>query len=342
MIHNLDLPGSTAACEIVDSPPPPRVLRHRQDVRTLVWSLVLFPLPPILALVRPSWTLTLVPVSLYLGFCSGVLAHNQNHRPVFVGRLPNRLYSLWLSVFYGLPLWAWIPTHNQNHHKHVNAKGDATRTDLSCPRDSFLSAVLYPWLSTPRHLPLLRDYLARLRSRNRQGYAWAVAQVAVIPVVHGLALETFLAMHEPAVALYAFSATCLLPAAFASWSMMFINYLQHVGCDPHSPHNHSRNFVGQIENWLVFSAGLHTVHHERPGAHFSRYRALHEARQHLIDPSLNQRSFFLFFLKRYFLPGRAVLPKGRRREVSRAARYGKTPSQSGRHEGKEPSRDIRP
>ena len=91
------------------------------------------------------------------------------------------------------------------------------------------------------------------------------------------------------------------PALFASWAMMFINYVQHVGCDSTSKNNHSRNFVGSWENWFVFDAGLHTVHHENPGVHWSAYRELHRQRAAGIHPSLCQRNVFSFVVNRYLL-----------------------------------------
>ncbi len=275
------------------------MLRHPKDKRTLVWSLVLFPMPTVLAYVRPAWVLPLLPVWLYLGFCAGVLAHYHNHRAVFSSRVQNRLYSVWLSAFYGCPLWAWIPTHNQNHHKFVNGPGDATRTDLACPEDSLWSVVSYPTRSSPQHLPLLRAYLGRLWHGNRRAFAWACAELAIVPTFQILVLLGLLARYPTSMALGSFAAATFLPAAFASWSMMAINYLQHVGCDPRSADNHSRNFVGRVENWFVFDAGLHTVHHEHPGEHFSRYRSLHEARAGAIAPELCEQSILTFLWRRY-------------------------------------------
>jgi fatty acid desaturase len=74
-----------------------------------------------------------------------------------------------------------------------------------------------------------------------------------------------------------------------------------VHCDPHSPDNHSRNFVNSFQNWWVFDAGFHTVHHEHAGTHWSEYRRLHRERGDRIDPRLNESSIFGFVFKRYVL-----------------------------------------
>ena len=73
-------------------------------------------------------------------------------------------------------------------------------------------------------------------------------------------------------------------AMFANWSMIFINYIQHVHADPWSEHNHSRNFVGKLGNWLVFNNGFHTAHHESAGLHWSKLPEAHAKIAHLIRP----------------------------------------------------------
>src|SRR6202020_644046 len=90
-------------------------------------------------------------------------------------------------------------------------------------------------------------------------------------------------------------------AMFANWSMIFINYIQHVHADPWSEHNHSRNFVGELSNWLVFKHGFHTPHHESAGLHWSKLPEAHAKIAHLIDPELQQPSIIRFCIRSYFL-----------------------------------------
>jgi fatty acid desaturase len=49
----------------------------------------------------------------------------------------------------------------------------------------------------------------------------------------------------------------------------------------------------------VLENGLHTVHHEQPGTHWSRLRGLHDARAGRIDPRLNENSIFGYVWKAY-------------------------------------------
>lgn len=275
------------------------LLRDAADRRTLLWSLGMFPLLPVCALLRPQLAPYLLPVALYFGFCSGVLAHYHNHRGVFRRDTPNQLYSVWLSVFYGFPLFGWIPTHNQNHHKFVNGPGDVTRTDRDGRGDTLWHALSYPTRSSKCQLPLVLGYLRKAWRRGAAKRYWLLAQTLAVPVVHGAIAAACVHFHGWALGLLGYGGLVLLPALFASWSMMFINYVQHVGCDPSSADRHSRDFVGSWQNWFVFDAGLHSVHHEQPGAHWSQYRALHEQRKGGLDPALCERDVLTFVWRHY-------------------------------------------
>src|ERR1043165_4963186 len=145
-------------------------LRFIADRRTLFWSLCLFPALPALCYVRPELAPWLLPLSLYLAYCAGVLAHYHNHAPVFRDKRLNSLYSAWLSFFYGCPLFVWIPTHNQNHHRYVDGPGDATRTTRLSRRNTFLHALVYPFASAAWQMPAIRRYVQKERARRSARY----------------------------------------------------------------------------------------------------------------------------------------------------------------------------
>lgn len=267
------------------------------DYRSLFWALVLLPAMPLLHFWAPELSLWLLPASLYLAYCAGVLTHNHNHTPVFSSRRANTAYSMWLSVLYGFPTFSWIPTHNRNHHRYANGEGDRARTEEHAPRPALLAALTYPFFCSRRQASLVAGYvLERLRGQ-RGGAASVLLQCGAVVGAHAGAALIAMAYHGTRRGLLVYLFGLGLPAAFAPWSMMFTNYLQHAGCDPSSRDNHSRNFVSGWVNWWVFDAGYHTVHHEQPGAHWSRLRVLHAARAARIHPSLNQHSIVLFCLQ---------------------------------------------
>ena len=274
-------------------------LRFLADRRTLFWALALFPGLPALSYLRPTLAPWLLPFALYLAYCSGVLAHNHNHTPVFRGKRANSLYSAWLSFFYGVPLFVWVPTHNRNHHRYLDGPGDATRTALHAPRDSFWAALSYPTRSALAQAPAVFAYAREQRKRHPVRFRQILLETSTVVLGHTLALLLALWLYGLGAGAVLYALALGIPAAFAGWSMMLTNYLQHVGCDHASPDDHSRNFVSHWFNWLVFDAGYHTVHHEHAGTHWSAYRALHAARAARIAPHLNQPSIVGYCLQTY-------------------------------------------
>jgi beta-carotene hydroxylase len=275
-------------------------LRFVEDRRTLFWAFVLFPLVPALAFARPALLVWLVPVLLYLSYSAGVLAHNHNHCPIFVGRRANVAYGAWLSLFYGFPIFSWIPTHNQNHHRYLNGESDATQTSRHSSDDTLLAALTYPFTSARNQMRGVASYVRAARNRRPARLRRIAAESGVLVAGHLLFFSLAVALHGIATGALVYALAVGAPAALASYFMMLTNYLQHMGCDPLSPDDHSRNFTSPFFNWFVFDNGLHTVHHEHPGVHWSRYRLLHDARAARIDPALNQRSLFRYVIRTYF------------------------------------------
>jgi fatty acid desaturase len=157
-----------------------------------------------------------------------------------------------------------------------------------------------------------------------------VSQSLALFLAHAGMLALALSLHGTRLGLVIYALTLGLPAVIAPSFMFFTNYVQHVHCDPASPDNHSRNFVSRSINWFVFDGGYHTVHHERPSTHWSRYADMHRARARSIDPSLCQHSILSFCVRTYLLgpfaprlrthplaaPAAATVPASRARTAS--------------------------
>jgi beta-carotene hydroxylase len=279
------------------------LLRFTEDRRTLFYALVLFPLVPALCLARPALVPWLVPVALYASYLSGVLSHNHNHLGVFRNKRVNALYGAWLSVFYGMPLFAWIPTHNQNHHQELNGGADASRTTLA-GADSLLTLLRYPFVCARHQLPLVLRYAKEAAKHHPSRFRRILLETGALLAGHLAVALAGVALHGPKLGLVVYAVSLGAPALVAPYLMMLTNYVQHVGCDPSSPDDHSRNFTSPSFNYLVLENGLHTVHHEHPGTHWSRLRSLHEAREARMDPRLNERDLFSFVAKTYLHPFR--------------------------------------
>lgn len=275
------------------------LLRFIADRRALFWALILFPALPMLSYVKPELAPWLLPIALYLSYCSGVLAHNHNHTPVFRDKRLNSLYSAWLSFFYGCPLFVWIPTHNQNHHRYLDGPGDATRTSQHAPKDSLWAALSYPTRSAIAQMPAVLSYARAAWSKHPTRFRQIALETGAVVFGHAAAAGLALFCYGPARGALLYACSLGIPAVYAAWSMMLTNYLQHVGCDHASADDHSRNAVSRWMNWLVFEAGYHAVHHEHPGRHWSTYPALHAARAARIAPDLNQGTLLGFAMRRY-------------------------------------------
>jgi beta-carotene hydroxylase len=104
------------------------LLRYKADRRTLVYGVLttcVFGLQWVFGPRLPIALGALVYVAyLFLSIAVTVIAHNHNHIPIWRNKTLNAFTDYWLTIFYGFPAFAWIPTHNMNHHALNNKEGD--------------------------------------------------------------------------------------------------------------------------------------------------------------------------------------------------------------------------
>jgi len=105
------------------------MLRYRSDLQTVAYMITAT------ALIVWQWSLPAfsLPLFLWANFMAvtiTVIAHNHNHLRMWKSRTANSVTDYWLTLLYGFPAFAWIPTHNMNHHKFTNRDGDYTITYL--------------------------------------------------------------------------------------------------------------------------------------------------------------------------------------------------------------------
>jgi fatty acid desaturase len=292
-------------------------LRISADWRAVLWVFGLMPAAALAQFLRPGLAGWMLPISMYLAYSAGVLAHNHNHLPVFVSRRANAIYSSVLSFFYGYPTFGWIPTHNENHHRYVNREGDVTATWRHTRRNTAWAAFTYFFRSAAWQAPLIAAYLRRVHKRSTKAWAWLLGQYVIVFGGHLVACAVAMRLHGVRTGALVYFSALGIPAFGALWGLMFTNYLQHIDCDPASKWNHSRNFDSRWMNFLVFDNGFHTVHHDRAVLHWSHARAAHEAIVDRIDPRLNESSIAGYCWKTYVLRRRdaqrlqdVVVPSG--------------------------------
>lgn len=277
--------------------------RVSADWRAILWVFGFMPLVAAIQIARPSLAGWLMPVSIYLAYAAGVLAHNHNHVRVFSNKRMNELYSAFLSFFYGYPTFAWIPTHNDNHHRYRNGAGDASATWRYGKEGTAWSAFSFFFASAAAQAPLIGAYLRRARARSGKLYAWLLAQYVIVYGGHAAALAVSIHLHGAKLGTLVYLSALGIPAGLALWGLMFTNYVQHERLDPSSKWDHSRNFVSPWMNFFVFDNGFHTVHHEKAALHWSRAREEHEKIAWRMDPRVNEQSIFGYALREYVLGG---------------------------------------
>lgn len=278
------------------------MLRYNADIKSVIYMIITT------SLLIIQWNLNALNPYLYawclfMAVTVSVMAHNHNHLPMWKNNTLNRLTGWWLSFFYGFPVWAWVPTHNKNHHRLNNKDGDYTITYRMSEANNLITLLTYPAISAYYQQFVLKDYLKEVKVKNREQYRLCIEQIVVLVLFVLIAL---LIDWRKAI-LYV-----IIPQQMAGFSVLIFNYVQHVHADEESEMNHSRNFVG-ILNFFLLNNGYHTVHHEKAGVHWSKSKEEHKKVAHLIDPALIEYSFWWYIIRVYVLG--LFIPKLRTRSM---------------------------
>jgi fatty acid desaturase len=221
-----------------------------------------------------------------------VIAHNHNHLNIWTVDVLNCLTDYWLTMFYGFPVFGWIPTHNQNHHKMNNRPGDYTATWRYTEANHIFMLLAYPSVSGYHQQKPIREYLINAWKSNKPRFYYCTSQIVVLVafIAVGLLLDWYKTL------IY-----IVCQQQVATFTVLVFNFLQHVHADEESEWNHSRNFTGPILNGLLFNNGFHTVHHWKSTVHWSETPALHYTVEKKIDPKLNEPCLARYLLRTYIL-----------------------------------------
>ncbi len=236
---------------------------------------------------------------LFMSVSVAVMTHNHNHLPMWNSKKLNLLTDWWLTVFYGFPIFAWIPTHNKNHHRFNNREGDDSITYRISERNNFLTLISYPTISGYYQQRAIKEYLKELKTKNREKFRICISQYAVLLLWIAAA---FVLDWEKALLFV------IIPQQVSLFSVLIFNYVQHVHANEESEWNHSRNFTGFL-NFLLFNNGYHTIHHHKAGLHWSKAPAAHKEIEKNIDPDLLEKSFWWYIFRSYILS--VFIPKFR-------------------------------
>jgi fatty acid desaturase len=275
------------------------MLRYRADRRSIGFVTFYFALVLVQWVWAPSQLWVAVPLLLttcfFSWFCA-IITHNAVHSPVFVNKRLNKVFQVVLTLTYGNPVSSFVSGHNLSHHKHTQTSRDVMRTTKMRFRSNLLNMLLFfPTVALAVTLGDLRFTKAMRTQRPR----WFRQLVFEFVALWGVTLLLFVLDWQKALLYW------LIPHIYAAWGIISMNYLQHDGCDHDSEYNHSRNFTGKLFGWFTFNNGFHTIHHMRPGLHWSLTREAHEREiEPHIDPRLDEPSIARYIWRAFIWPGK--------------------------------------
>ena len=290
--------------------------RHAADYRSMLWMFGFAPALLIAQYANPDWVPYLAWLSFYFGVSAAVITHNHIHTPTFKARWANSFFNSWLSIFYGFPTFAWIPTHNQNHHKLVNKPGDATITWRITNRHHVLVALTYFFVSAYYQKDPTDQFIKKAKANNPKLFRRIVYEYAFWATAHIGLLSLAIFLHGAKLGLFVWAFSSGLPCLFALWTVHLFNYEQHVHADPWDDYNHSRNFTGKLLNFFLFNNGYHWAHHEQAGLHWSKLPQKFAEGADKIDPRLNEANLFWYFFRQYVLG--TFIPSFGSKQIGRA------------------------
>ncbi len=276
------------------------MLRYRADIRTLgilASYAVLFSAGWLVAPKGPllwAW----VAVLSYNSWLCAVVAHNTVHCPVFTRRWMNRLFQVWVSLSYGFPISEYVPGHNLSHHRYTERREDVMRTSKVRFRWNLLNLLFFFPAVSPA---ILRGNARFKQLRGSKISAWHHQYLFEAVVVWGVKGALLLLDWRKALVFL------VVPHLVANFGIVTINLIQHDGCDPDHPVNHSRTFISPLLNFLTVNNGYHGMHHIEPGLHWSLLPAAHAERvRPTLHPGLEKYSMVAYIFRAYVYPGKRL------------------------------------
>ena len=272
------------------------MLRFKSDIRSLVFMFITAASLVLLwqfgsEMSTPLWILCYT-VQLLMAVIVSTMVHNHQHLPIWTVNWLNTFTDSFLTVFYGFPVFAWIPTHNSNHHVHINKEPDYTKTYMYSEKNNLLTLLTYPSISGMNQQKAVGKYFLGLYKNNRRKFYAHLLQIIILIAWITIAL----AIDWKKAVVYV-----IIPQQLSLFTVLIFNYIQHIHADEESEFNHSRNMTGKVLNYLLLNNGLHTAHHITPGVHWSKLREKHDKIAHKIDPRLNEDNFAWYLFRVYIL-----------------------------------------
>jgi hypothetical protein len=232
------------------------------------------------------------------------MCHKEGHqsrlglfKPPYSHGLKN-VWNWWIGVFYGVMPSNFAYGHSLNHHTYNNDEDDIITT-WDRPRDSFLNYVHY----------LHRFILYALNFNTMYQFVlekkYGIARTILIGSIYYFGIFGFFAYHDLSFAVVYLG----YPMVESMLLLSAINWAWHCFLDPDTQNVYAYSvtiFEGE-ENTNILNEDYHVVHHQYPGAHWSKHPSLFE--KHKEEYATNKATifkqthaieiFFLAILKQY-------------------------------------------
>lgn len=279
------------------------MLKNSKDIRSVFFMILTTALFVILWIYGPNLFLegsqmniwlfaALYTWYLFMSVIVSVITHNHNHVAIWKKRFMNIFQENWLTVFYGFPIFAWIPTHNLNHHTHTNTEEDHTKTWRFTEKNNLFTLLTYPSVSGRYQVGVVASYYKNMYSQSKKKFWFHTLQLVSLVVW----VAVFLILDWKKAILLV-----IIPQQFSQFSVLIFNYLQHVHADEEHKFNNSRNFMGKFLNFWLLNNGIHMAHHMHPSQHWSELPEAHKSIEHEIDPALNEKSYWTYLFRTYIV-----------------------------------------
>lgn len=267
------------------------MLRYKEDYKVVIWMIITSGLL-VINWLQPEFNWFTFLWACLMAVSVTTITHNHNHLRVWKNKWMNYFQDYWLTVFYGFPVFAWIPTHNKNHHKFNNREGDYTITYRVSESNNLFTLLSYPTVSSYWQQKSIKQFLENAWNKRKSRFFYYISEYVVLAAWIGGALL----LDWKKALLYV-----VIPQQVGLFAVLVFNYLQHVGADEESEWEHSRDMISPVMNALLFNNGYHTVHHDHPGVHWSKLPAEHAKIEQNLNPVLTEHSFWWFIFRTYFL-----------------------------------------
>jgi fatty acid desaturase len=234
------------------------MLKNKKDLRVLLWLFSFGIFHALILLDIPFFYLIKIILSVHITFASLLINHNHRHCEIFKNKKLNFCTNVYLTLLCGAPSSRTHYLHFFDHH--INYPSEK---DFQNPH-KLKSTVR--WKRALEYIPLVTKGLKRKKKDFKRHFLSKAARVENLFLLVYVLLFLFLNVKS-------FLIVIVPGWIIGVYMALMTNVLSHDECNINSIYTYSRDFDNRFENWIFFNSGYHSVHHIKPGLHWSKLPA---------------------------------------------------------------------